>query len=416
MSDSAGQLQGKPYFDPDTAWTPPLNFDPAFRARLDIDREHYVYDVTLRDGEQTPGVSFSLDEKLMLAEELDALGVESVETGVPMIEKDFRVIQKLRDRGLKAKVGCLTRASKADIDLAVEAGAEMICVEHSINPVSCELAYGIGLQELIERNVEACLHAKSRGVIVNWMGWDAFRQPLPYIESVFKGVVSQAQPDRVTIADTFGMTHPLQVFEFFRLMRTWFPDKMLEYHGHNDYGMAVANAVSAITGGANSVHTAINGLGERAGNIALEEFVLACQISMGIDLGIDASRLARVSKLATQFSRFPVAPNKPVVGSNLFNVDSGMIIHIFQAADRAGFPRTIMLPYLPQVVGRADFQYVYGKGAGAAAVEGFLEELDIASTPEQREKILARLKSEAGLRKAFLTEAEFREIVEAVIG
>ncbi len=408
-------LEGKPYFRADQAWTAPMNFTPEFRQTLDLRGPHYIYDVTLRDGEQTPGVAFTLDEKIKLARELDALGAGAIEVGVPMVEKDFTVIQALRGCGLKAKVACLTRASRADIDLAVDAGVEMICVEHSVNPYSCRLAYNIGVDELIERNVNACLHAKEKGVIVNWMGWDAFRQPLEYIEKVFKAVVSQADPDRITIADTFGMAHPAQVQEFFRLFRSWFPGKMLEYHCHNDYGLAVGNAISAITGGANSVHTAINGLGERAGNIALEEFAMAAQVALGVDFGIELSRLSRISKLTTQFGRFPVAPNKPVVGSNLFNVDSGMIIHIFQAAEKAGFPCTVMLPYLPETVGRDDFRFVYGKGAGGAALAGFLSDLGYTASEDQQAEILAKLKHEAGLRKAFLTEEEFRQIVESVI-
>lgn len=408
------KLAGQPYFDEESAWVSPMNFDAAFRDKLDLRGPFYIYDVTLRDGEQTPGVAFTVDEKVKLAEELDALGVEAIEVGVPMVEKDFKAIEILRSKGLWAKVGCLTRANRSDIDLAIDCGSELICVEHSVNPYSCKLAYDIDQQELIDRNVDACLYAKEKGVVVNWMGWDAFRQPIEYIEAVFKGVVEAANPDRVTIADTFGMTHPIQVFEMFKALRLWFPDKMLEYHCHNDYGMAVANAVSAVTGGANSVHTAINGLGERAGNISLEEFAMATQVAMGIDFCIDLHNLNRLSTLATQFSRFPVAPNKPVVGSNLFNVDSGMIIHIFKAADKCGFPRTIMLPYQPELVGRKDFRYVYGKGAGGAALSSFLEELGYKTTDEQKSEILVRLKEEACLRKAFLSEDEFRHIVESV--
>jgi len=410
------KLEGKPYFQAERAWVPPMNFDPGFRDRLDLRGPFYVYDVTLRDGEQTPGVAFNLEEKVMLAQELDALGVGAIEVGIPMVEKDFKAIEVLRNCGLKAKVGCLVRANRSDIDLAVDAGAELICVEHSINPYSCKLAYDIDQQELIGRNADACRYAKEKGVIVNWMGWDAFRQPMDYIEAVFKGVVAYGNPDRVTIADTFGMTHPIQVHGCFRELRKWFPDKMIEYHCHNDYGLAVANAISAISGGANSVHTAINGLGERAGNIALEEFAMAAQVAMGVDFGLHLERLSRLSRLAAQFSRFPFAANKPVVGSNLFNVDSGMIIHIFQAADKAGFPRTIMLPYLPEVVGRNDFRFVYGKGAGGAALGSFLGELGYEATEAQKAQILAKLKTEAGLRKAFLTEEEFRHLVESVIG
>ena len=106
-------LKDKPYFDPEKSWVPPMNFDPALRDRMDLRGPFYIYDVTLRDGEQTPGVAFTLDEKIMLAEELDALGVEAVEIGLPMLEKDFKVIQALRKRSLKTKVGCLVRANRA---------------------------------------------------------------------------------------------------------------------------------------------------------------------------------------------------------------------------------------------------------------------------------------------------------------
>jgi isopropylmalate/homocitrate/citramalate synthase len=408
-------LEGQPYFDPEKSWVPPMNFEPSFRRRLDLRGPFYVYDVTLRDGEQTPGVALSFDEKVMLAEELDALGVEAIELGIPMLEKDFAVIRALAKRDLRAKVGCLVRARRADIELAVEAGAELVCVEHTINPYSCKLAYDLDEAQLIARNVEACAYAKEQGLIVNWMGWDAFRQPREYIERVFKAVVGQGGPDRVTIADTFGMSHPLATYEFFREFRTWFPDKLLELHCHNDFGMATANAIAAMTGGANSAHTAVNGLGERAGNIALEELAVAAQVAMGINLGIDLSRLSRLSKLAVQFSRFPCAPNKPVVGTNLFNVDSGMIIHIFEAAERAGFPPLVMLPYLPEVVGRRDFRFVYGKGAGGAALDRFLRDLGVEASEEQRREILQRLKREAGLRKAFLEEDELRHIVLSVV-
>jgi isopropylmalate/homocitrate/citramalate synthase len=407
-------LKGQPYFDPNRAWVPPMNFDPEFRARLDLRGPFYVYDVTMRDGEQTPGVALSTEEKIKLAEELDAAGIESIECGLPMLPKDFKVIETLRKRNMRIKVGCLVRAMKSDIDDAANAGAQLMCVEHPINPYTCKLTYGIDEQEIIDRNIEVCRYAKAKGVIVNWMGWDGFRQSKAYIERVFKAVVAGGDPDRVTIADTFGMSHPIAVNEFFRDMRTWFPGKMLEYHGHNDYGLAVANALAAVTGGANSVHTAINGLGERAGNIALEEFCLAAQVAMGLDFGIDLTRMARISKLGQQFSRFPVAPNKPVAGSNLFNVDSGLIIQMFSKAAAAGFPRLVMLPYQPEIVGRHDFRFVYGKGAGAAAMGQFLKDLGVEATEEQKTEIVERLKAEAALRKAFLTEDEFLHIVREV--
>ncbi len=412
----ATPLRGQPYFDPERAWLPPMNFDPAFRGQLTIERQLYVYDVTLRDGEQTPGVAFPLDVRLRLAEELDAIGVESIEAGIPVVAKDFEAMKLLARRPMRAKICALVRATESDIDAAVEAGVKMVIVEHSVNPYTCKLAYGLDEAGLVEKNVQAVRYAKSKGLLVNWMGWDGFRQRLDYIQRVFVAVVEAAGPDRVTIADTFGMTHPLAVNAFFRRFRQWFPDKLLEYHVHNDYGLAAGNALAALTGGANAVHTAVNGLGERAGNVALEEVVLACQVAMGLDLGIDTTRLARLCRLGEQFSGKRLADNKPVAGEHLFKVDSGLIIHIFTEAEKAGFPRLVMLPYQPGLVGRDDFRYVYGKGAGMAAVRHFLDRLGIAATDEQAKEILARLKAECELRRSYLGESEFLFLVKQVTG
>jgi isopropylmalate/homocitrate/citramalate synthase len=220
----------------------------------------------------------------------------------------------------------------------------------------------------------------------------------------------------VTIADTFGMSHPLAVQQFFKRFRSWFPGKMLEFHCHNDYGMAVANALCAVTGGANSVHTAINGLGERAGNIALEEFAIVAQTAMGLRLGLNLERLAPLCRLVEQTSRFPVAGNKPVCGRNLFNVDSGLIIHILSKSAAAGVPATVMMPYMPEMVGRSDLRYVAGKGAGGAAIDLFLKEAGIAASDGQKREILSRLKAHSTLTKSFLSPEEFAALAREVIG
>ncbi len=407
--DLCKDLDGKPYFD-EMSWVTPFNFTDEVTSQFSTPEKLYVHDVTLRDGEQTPGVAFTVDEKVQVGLALDRLGVDVIEAGLPMIEKDAEAMRQLKGELKSATLGCLVRANLGDIDDAVEAGVELAVVEHSINPVACAAAYKLDEKGLIDKNVQACQYAAGAGLRVNWMGWDAFRHPIDFIERVFRGVVENAPVERVTIADTFGMSHPLAVMGFFRKFREWFPDKMLEFHCHNDYGMAVCLAVSALTGGANSAHTAINGLGERAGNISLEEFVLASQVAMKLDLGIKTELLAPLGRLTEHVTRFPMAGNKPVVGKNLFNVDSGLIIHILSNAAEAGFPATVMMPYLPELVGAAPIEYVRGSGAGGAALKVFLKESGIEATDEQRKKILAKLKAHSTLIKAFLSKEEFEAL------
>jgi len=332
-----------------------------------------------------------------------------------MIEKDAEAMRLMGPELKQATLACLVRANNRDIDDAVAAGVELVVVEHSINPVAREAAYGLDEKGLIEKNVSACAYAAENGLRVNWMGWDAFRHDTDYIERVFRGVVENAPVERVTIADTFGMSHPLAVMQFFRKFREWFPKQRLEFHVHNDYGLAAALALSAVTSGANSVHTAVNGMGERAGNIALEDFALVMQVAMGLDLGLDLTKLYPLGRLVEHISRFPMAGNKPVMGGNLFNVDSGLIIHILSKAEDAGFPATVMMPYMPEVVGRDDLRYVAGKGAGGAAIGVFLERAGISATDEQKKAILARLKDYSTMIKAFLSDAEFEALAREVI-
>jgi len=413
--DLTKDLKGKPHFT-EQAWTTPLNYSDELRGELSVAEDLYVHDVTLRDGEQTPGVAFTIDEKVEVAKSLDRLGVQVIEAGLPMIAKDAEAMRLMKPELKQATLACLVRANEGDIDDAVEAEVELVVVEHSINPVAREAAYGIDEKGLIEKNVSACAYAAEKGLRVNWMGWDALRHDIGYVERVFRGVVENAPIERVTIADTFGMSHPLAAMQFFRKFREWFPDKKLEFHVHNDYGMAVALALCAVTAGANSVHTAVNGMGERAGNIALEEFALVTQTAMGLDFGLDLSKLVPLGRLVEHISRFPMAGNKPVMGRNLFNVDSGLIIHILSKAEEAGFPATVMMPYLPELIGRNDLRYVPGKGAGGAAMSVFLEKAGISATDEQKKAILARLKAYSTLVKAFLSDEEFEALAREVIG
>jgi len=407
-------LKNKKYFKKDF-WAPPLNFDKNLRKRFDLQNKIYVHDVTLRDGEQTPGVAFSTEEKVLVAHELDKLGVNSIELGLPVVPKDFKAMEILvREKSIKAKLTCLVRARKDDIDAAVKTGIKAVILEHTVNTVACDLAYGMTEKDLIKKNIEMIKYAKERGLWVNWMGWDAFRSEPAQIERIFKAVVYGADPEAVTIADTFGMLHPLATFDFFKKMRKWFPEKLLDLHAHNDMGMATANAVCAITAGANGVHTAVNGLGERAGNISLEEVAATLDGCFNITVLKDLSRISRVSKLLVQLSKIKVASNKPIVGDGLFIVESGLIMHIFLKAQQKKFPMTIMQPFLPSKVGQNDIKYVVGKGAGKATVEHFTSKYGIKLSDEKIFKLIELIKDEATLRKSYLSVDEFLEIVKKV--
>jgi len=174
-------------------------------------------------------------------------------------------------------------------------------------------------------------------------------------------------------------------------------------------GMATANALTAITAGANGVHTAVNGLGERAGNISLEEIVTVLKECFHINVSTDVARLKRLSRLVEQISKVKLADNKPIVGDKLFTVESGLIMHIFMKAAEQGFPMTIMQPFLPELVGQNDVEYVVGKGAGKATVEHFLKKIGAKLSDDEIFKLIGEIKKEATIRKTYLTIEEFKE-------
>lgn len=413
MNLSNMPIEGKEFFRKEF-WAPPMNFENRLTDKFNLQENIYVHDTTLRDGEQTPGVAFTIDEKIMIAHELDKAGVASIELGLPVIKKDFEAMKVLANEKTNAKMTCLVRAKTGDIDKAVEAGIKAVIMEFSINPYTCKLAYGLDEKGIIDKNIEMIKYAKDKGLWVNWMGWDSFRSDRDYIKRVFEAVVAGADPEALTVADTFGMLHPLATFEFFTEMRGWFPDKLIELHEHNDMGMATANALSAITAGANGVHTAVNGLGERAGNISLEEIVTVLKECFHINVSTDLSRLKRLSRLIEQISKVKIAGNKPIVGDELFTVESGLIMHIFMKAQEQGFPLTIMQPFLPELVGQKPVKYVVGKGAGRATIEHFLDKIGVKLSDDEIRTLIDHIKKEATIRKSYLTIEEFKEGVASL--
>lgn len=406
-------IKNRKFFTKDF-WAPPFNFEEELTTQFNLQEKIYMHDVTLRDGEQTPGVAFTIDEKVMIARELDKAGVASIELGLPVIPKDFTVMKMLAREKTAARLTCLVRAIKGDIDRAVKAGISGVILEHTINPYCCKIAYGLDEKGIIKRNIAMIQYAKKKGLWVNWMGWDAFRSDAAYIKRVFQTVVKESRPDAVTIADTFGMLHPLATFTFFKEMRRWFPDLFIEYHAHNDMGMATANALCAITGGANAAHTAVNGLGERAGNISLEELACVLKGCFHIDSKVKLNRLCRLSRMVEQISKVRVASNKPIVGNTLFTVESGLIMHILMNAKKKGFPATAMMPFLPKLVGQHAIEYVIGKGAGRTTVEYFLKKIGLKLSSARIDQLVSAVKNEATVRKAYLSLDEFKEGVKAL--
>jgi len=404
-------LEG-PYFAPGR-WASPLNYLPDVRQTMTLPQRLTIHDVTLRDGEQTARVAFTVEEKLHLALEMDRLGIPSIEPGLPATEEDREVIRTLSGMKLRARVTPLVRVREDDLEAAIAAGAPAMVLEFGINPYLVKYAYNLTPETLIDRIVEFSRRAKDEaGMYVEFMGWDTFRIPsLDYIKRFFGEIIERGRIDRITVSDTFGMAHPLAMQFFIRQLRAWFPQTPLGLHIHNDFGLATASALTAIASGVDEVHCSVNGLGERAGNVATEEVAVAAEYLLGVPTGIRLQGLTGLSQMVAEVSKVRPATNKPIVGSRLFEVESGIIIHILRQFHNTPMGVLGMMPYPPTLVGQPGVEFIAGRGSGHHYVEMLLAKRGRTATKEQIGAIAERIKQTALVWKNGLPP----EVVEGIV-
>ena len=366
-----------------------------------------ILDTTLRDGEQTPGVSLSVEQKLMIAETLDKLGVDIIEAGTAISSRgEFEAIKAISESGLKAEICSFARIKFEDIDAAADANADSIFMVAPSSDIHISSKFpGKSKEEIIEMSVQAIEYAKERGLLVEFGGEDASRADFNFILKLYRNAIS-AKTDRLAFTDTVGVFTPKKAYETMKALRENF-DVSVAFHGHDDFGLATSNTVYAVRGGANEVHVAMNGLGERAGNAALEEVVMALEFLYDIKTNINKEMIYPASKLVEKFTRVKVPPNKPVVGENAFTHESGIHTSALLKDTKT------YEPISPEIIGRKR-SIVLGKHAGRASVEAIMKEMGYRATKDQMREILNRIK-DIGDRGKRVTDADIRTIVETVL-
>ena len=407
---------GKPY-STDSWWVAPTNFEPDVMGNKAPDSV-YIHEVTLRDGEQTLGVAFKEDERIRIAEALSEIGIQRIEVGMPLVSDSiFRATKRLVEMGLDAKIVPQARAEMHDIKYTMETGADAIIIVHTINPYHCQYAFDLSPEGLIERLVETLSYAKEQGLQTTFMAADTFRTPLPYMLEVYETVAREAKPDSMSLTDTVGVATPFAVRWVTERVKEVAPGIDLEFHGHNDFGMATACALGAVLGGATGIQASFNGLGERTGNIPTEEIVAALEIQAGIKTGIDLDGLGQVAQLVANISQVPIIPGKAITGENLFKMEAEIVAFISDKLEKAGIGNA-MLPYKPEVFGHEGISYVLGKRSGLVAIESALERLGLGltATEEQKKEMLELVKSESRLQKAVVSDQQFRSMAQRVLG
>ncbi|MEM1707504.1 MAG: homoaconitate hydratase [Sulfolobales archaeon] len=393
----------------------PLNFDDEVRKKLELPERVVIHDTTLRDGEQQAGVVFRRDEKVRIATALDEAGVDRIEAGMPSVSRDdFDAIKEIAKLGLKARVMAFSRCLKQDVDLAIKAEVPGVVMELPSSKHIIEYGYRIPEDSAIKMVVEAAEYAKKHGLFVTLLAIDSTRADYEFLKKVVNSV--QDFMDSLTIADTFGVASPFAM-EYLTKQVKSLTKKPVEVHPHNDFGLAVANALAAVASGASAVHVTVNGIGERAGNAALEETVLALELLLGVRTNVKLDKLYELSKLVEQLSGVKLPPHKPIVGDSPFRVESGMIAEWWISA-REVRP-TEVFPILPELVGRkGGIEIVLGKKSGKTNIVEALKEVGIDSSKVSTEKlvkILLETKFYSILKKGSVSREEFSMIVKKVI-
>jgi len=408
-------MEGSPWFEYGAKWVSPMNFDPEVRPETTSQRV-YIHDVTLRDGEQTCGLNWTEDERVEIGVALDQLGVDRIEVGMPAVSEDIsRAISRLVNMNLRAAIVPFARCVKGDIDAARDAGAKHIVVEHAVNPYTCEYAYHVDTEKLVDRIVTSVNYAKEQGLCTTFMGWDVTRATLDYVLGVYERVVREAKPEAVVFTDSFGVASPMAVFRAIRSLKQRLPGVRVEFHVHNEFGMAMGSVIAAAYAGVDGIHSSINALGERTGNVATEEVAAALQLLLGIDTGVDIAKLGQVCEMVERITGIPTWRNKPITGTRLFWLESGVVVDAKAKMEASGIVPA-MCPYMPEVVGHNPIEVVMGGSSGKASVKHFLDERGIACTDEQVEEILDKVKAIGRKSRRVLESAEIDAVISEVLG
>ncbi len=360
-------------------FTSPYNFIQQDTRRVKI------YDTTLRDGEQTPGVKFTKEQKVQIAQKLDELGVDTIEAGFPVISSyDEEAVKAVASERLSADVICLCRSKQKDIDAALKADVDGVIIFLAVSDLHLKYKLQRDLMAAINMAAESIAYAKSHGLFVQLSAEDATRTSMESLTALYSAA-EESGADRLGIADTTGCIRPRAMHYLIESLRKKF-DLELSVHCHNDFGLAVANSLAAYEAGIDTISVSVNGLGERCGNASLEEVVMSLYALYGVDLKFNIQILKELSEIVSKFSGIPIPINKPIVGANAFRHESG--IHVAAIMKN---PFTYE-SYEPQLVGQ-ERKLVFGRHSGTDGVRLKIESLGYKITDEDLAEIMKRLKT-----------------------
>ncbi len=372
-----------------------------------------ILDTTLREGEQTNGVSFSVEEKLELARMLDEFGVDRIEAGHALVSpKIEEAVRKIANAGLGAEVLSHNRAMIKDIEKSIDCGVSAVAIFLGSSDIHLKDKLRFSKEQAISKVVETVEYAKAHGLKIRYTPEDATRTSYDYLIEICNAAID-AGASRIGLADTLGIAQPHSYYEFVKKVRKDLKPCEIEAHCHNDFGMATANAVAALRAGADVVHTTVNGLGERTGITDMSSFVMAMEVLNKDELGkrwkgYKMEMLPKLSSYVEKTSGVFLSPHTPIIGLNSFSHKCG--VHTDGVLKN---PSTYE-PFAPELIGRSR-TILIDRYTGKKAVEERLKQLNIPYTDEQLMRIVMEIKTMGDERK-IIHETDILSIAEQVTG
>lgn len=377
------------------------------KKEMNLPEKVRIFDTTLRDGEQTPGVAITPDEKIRIAKRLDRLGVDVIEVGFPAASQgEQKASREIKSLGLNAQVCGLARVLQEDLDAALDSDVDYIHTFIGTSPLHREYKLKMSQEEILAKSVEAVEYIKDHGIIAEFSAEDATRTEFEFLKRIYSAV-EDAGADLINVPDTVGVMVPASMQRLIKDLKE-VVNIPISVHCHDDFGMAVANSLVAVEAGAEQVHATINGLGERAGNTSLEEVVMALMVSYGVKTNINTELLVGTSELVSRITGVKMPPNKAIVGENAFAHEAGIHVHgVLQKAETYE-------PLKPEMVGHTR-RIVMGKHTGARAIRSKLDDYDIEMDEDQFCSLYDQVKK-LGDKGKMVTDADLQALAETVLG
>ena len=396
----------------DNWWVSPFNFVPEVTKDLaNMPRKVRFHDATLRDGEQTPGVVFRMEEKVEIATMLSEAGVDRIEVAFPSVsDEDVQAVKAVVAKKLKADIFVFCRGVEKDIDLAMECGVDGIILELPIGEPRMQHQFSKwSRQDLIDKTLKCVDYAKqNKGLEVVLFPMDCSRADPAFLDQFLRSVAAnEKKPDSIALVDTTGCLIPQAAMYLVRRMKE-ITGTAIEVHTHSDMGLGVSTSIAAVAAGADVVHTSVAGLGERTGNTALEQVAVALKTLMGLEMNLDIGQLTHLARRVTEIARVNLPVNMPIVGERAFTRESGLGLDMIFNAPLALFS------LLPEAVGQKA-NYVLGKKSGLASVDLKCKDLGLqALTDEQKKALLNGIKNLSMDKKGLVTDEEFMKLFAAM--